>query len=168
MIIRSEQEGDRDAIGLLHRLVFGGEFEAALVERLREERRVALSLVGIIGGQVVGHVLFSDLEVEIDGRKIMALALAPMAVVPVRQRQGIGTKLLEDSLPRLGAGRYEAVLVLGHRDYYKRFGFSSDLAKKLASPFAGESFMALELKAEALAGEKGKAEYPPAFFADQT
>lgn len=167
MIVRPEQEEDRAAIGELHRLAFRGDFESALVERLREERRVELSMIAIIGGQVVGHILFSDLDVEVDGRTVKALALAPMSVVPMRQRQGIGTRLVEESLARLRNGRYEAVIVLGHTDYYPRFGFSAELATKLASPFAGESFMALELRPDALQGEAGTVEYPAAFFADQ-
>ena len=166
MIVRPELEEDRQAIAELHRLAFGGDFEAELIERLREERRVELSMIAIIGGQIVGHVLFSDLDVEIDGRKVKALALAPMAVVPPRQRQGIGTRLIGDSLARLRNGRYEAVIVVGHEDYYPRFGFSAELAQKLQSPYSGDAFMALELKEGALAGGKGTVSYPPAFDAD--
>ena len=165
MIVRPELEGDRQAIAELHHYVFGGDFEGGLIERLRDERRVELSLVAIIGGQVVGHLLFSDVDVEVDGRKVKALALAPMAVVPPRQRQGIGMRLIEESLIRLRSGRYEALIVVGHPDYYPRFGFSAELARKLESPYAGEAFMALELKEGALSGEKGSVIYPPAFDA---
>jgi putative acetyltransferase len=167
LIVRPEQEEDRIAIDELHRLVFGGNVEAELVDRLRRERRVELSLVTIIGGQIVGHILFSDLEAEIDGRSVKALALAPMAVVPVRQRQGIGTRLMRESLARLKRGQYEAVMVLGHETYYPRFGFSAELARKLASPFEGDAFMAMELKPGALEGEQGSVVYPPAFALEQ-
>jgi len=94
---------------------------------------------------------------------VRALALAPMAVVPMRQRQGIGTRLLNESIARLSRTKYEAVIVVGHPDYYPRFGFSAELAKKIASPYAGEAFMALELKDGALAGEAGFVTYPVAF-----
>jgi putative acetyltransferase len=166
LIVRPEQEEDRPAIAELYRLVFAGEDEAALIERLRRERRVELSLVTIIGGQIVGHVLFSDLEVEIDERSVRALALAPMAVVPMRQQQGIGTRLITESIARLERGEYQALFVLGHENYYPRFGFSSDLAKKFTSPFDTSAFMARELKSDALQGEKGSVVYPSAFDLD--
>ena len=166
MIVRSELEEDRSPIRELNRLVFGGDDEADLVDRLRHERRVELSLVCVIGGQIVGHVLFSDLEAEIDGRQLKALALAPMAVVPMRQRQGIGTRLLRESMLRLERGEYEALIVLGHETYYLRFGFSADLARKLVSPFESDAFMALELKPGALEGAKGAVVYSPAFGLD--
>ena len=146
MIIRPELEEDRAPIRELNRLVFGSDSEADLVDRLRRERRVELSLVCIIGGQIVGHVLFSDLDAEIDGRSLKALALAPMAVVPMRQMQGIGTRLMRESLARLERGEFEAIVVLGHETYYPRFGFSAELARKLDSPFKTDSFMALALK----------------------
>jgi len=167
LIVRPEQEEDRIAIGELHRLVFGGNVEAELVDRLRRERRVELSLVAVIGGQIVGHILFSDLEADIDGRCVKALALAPMAVVPMRQRQGIGTRLMRESLARLERGQYETVMVLGHETYYPRFGFSAELARKLASPFESDAFMAMELKPGALEGEHGSVVYPPAFAPDR-
>jgi putative acetyltransferase len=163
LIVRPELEEDRVPIGELHRLTFGGNEEADLIDRLRRERLVELSLVAIIGGQIVGHILFSDLEAEIDGRSVKALALAPMAVVPMRQRQGIGARLIGESLARLERGEYEALVVLGHESYYPKFGFSAELAQKLASPFKGDSFMAMELKPDALQGEKGSVTYSPAF-----
>jgi len=163
LIVRPELEEDRLPIGALHRLAFGGNFESDLVDALRRERLVELSLVAIIGGQIVGHILFSDLETELDGRRVKALALAPMAVVPMRQRQGIGARLLGESLTRLERGEYEALIVLGHETYYPRFGFSAELARKLASPFEGDAFMALELKPGALQGERGSVTYPAAF-----
>lgn len=168
MIVRPELEEDRIPIGELHRLVFGGNVEAELVDRLRRDRLAELSLVAVIGGQIVGHIMFSDLEAEIDGRRVRALALAPMAVVPMRQRQGIGTRLMEESLTRLGRSEYEALIVLGHESYYPRFGFSAELARKLASPFKGDAFMAMALKPGALEGEKGSVTYPAAFALDKS
>lgn len=167
MIVRPELEEDRSAIRELHRLVFAGDAEAELIDRLRRERRAELSLVSIIGGQVVGHVLFSDLEAEIDGRNVRALALAPMAVVPMRQQQGIGTRLMHESIARLERGEYETIFVLGHESYYPRFGFSAELARKFTSPFDTDAFMARELKPGALQGEKCSLVYSPAFGLDK-
>ena len=125
-------------------------------------------MVAIIGGQIVGHILFSDLEAEIDGRSVKALALAPMAVVPVRQRQGIGARLIGESLARLERGEYEALFVLGHQTYYPRFGFSAELARKISSPFDGDAFMARELKPGALQGKMGSVTYPAAFAQNES
>jgi len=157
-----EQQG---AIKDLHRAAFGGDFEARLVEQLRNDGLVAASLVATDGGTVVGHILFSDLAVELDGRPVAAVSLAPLAVLPERQRGGIGTRLVEAGLESLRARqRAAAVIVLGEPGFYRRFGFSAELARKLASPYAGEAFMAIELIPGALAGHSGAVTYPAAFF----
>jgi putative acetyltransferase len=161
--IADEKPEFAPSIAALHRAAFDGDVEAELVARLHRDKLVVLSLVTIRSGEVVGHVLFSELAVEIDGRKIRAVSLAPLAVRPDRQRSGIGTRLVEESLPRLRAVGWEAVIVVGHPAYYARFGFSVELARKLASPYAGEAFMALELVPGALAGRAGAVRYPAAF-----
>ena len=143
------------AVAALHRAAFGGPYEADLV---------AASLVALEdGGVVIGHVLFSDLPVEVDGAPVRAVSLAPMAVRPDRQGRGIGTWLVAEGLPTLRERGRTAVVVLGHVRYYPRFGFSAELARKLASPFPGEAFMALELVPGALAGRAGSVRYPAAF-----
>lgn len=154
------------AISAVHRAAFGGELEAKLVERLRREGLALVSLVAIDVDEVVGHILFSELAVEIDGKPIAAASLAPMGVLPHRQRQGIGSQLVRTGLERLRQGIVAAVVVVGHPDYYPRFGFSAALARKLASPYAGEAFMALELTLGALAGSRGSVRYPAAFESD--
>ena len=112
----------------------------------------------------MGQALFSALPVEIDGRDINAAALAPMAVSPECQRQGIGSQLVIEGLARIRQKEIEAVMVLGHTTYYPRFGFSPILTQKLASPFHGiAAFMALELVDGALSGQKGSVKYPKAF-----
>jgi putative acetyltransferase len=152
------------AVAALHRAAFGGPYEADLVERLRRDDLVAASLVALEdGGVVIGHVLFSDLPVEVDGAPVRAVSLAPMAVRLDRQGRGIGTRLVAEGLPILRERGRTAVVVLGHVRYYPRFGFSAELARKLASPFPGEAFMALELVPGALAGRAGSVRYPAAF-----
>ena len=152
------------AIGDLQRAAFGGNLEARLVTRLRNDALVAASLVATDGSTVVGHILFSDLAVEVDGRPVAAVSLAPLAVLPERQRGGIGTRLVQAGLESLRARqRAAAVIVLGEPAFYRRFGFSAELARKLASPYAGEAFMALELLPGALAGHAGRVTYPAAF-----
>jgi putative acetyltransferase len=132
------------AVAELNRVAFRGD-EGELVKRLREERLMLVELVAIDGNEVVGHILFSRLAVEVDGRPVMAASLAPMAVRAYRQREGIGAALIRKGLEALLAQACEAAIVLGHSGYYPRFGFSAALARKLAAPFKGENFMALEL-----------------------
>lgn len=163
MKIVEEQPLHRDAVLELNRNTFGGEDEAAIVDRLSRDGLVALSLVALEGDAVVGHILFSDLPCEMDGREIKALALAPMSVRPDRQRTGIGSALVRAGLARLSETDAEAVIVLGHEDYYPRFGFSAALASRIASPFPGPHFMALELRPGSLSGTAGHVQYPAAF-----
>ena len=149
------------AVSALHRQAFGGMFEAELVDRLKQDGLAIVSLVAIDGGRVAGHILLSTLAVEIDGRPVASASLAPMAVVPKRQRQGIGSKLVRAGLARLQQGSTQAVIVVGHPDYYQRFGFSAE--KVLDTPYAGEAFMGLELVPGALAGTRRSVRYPAAF-----
>ena len=162
-MIGEETPEEVEAIAALNRAAFGGEDEVGIVDRLRRDGLFALSLVERDAGSIVGHVLFSDLDVAVDERAIRAAALAPMAVMPERQRAGIGSRLVRQGLGLLTERGYEAVIVLGHPGYYPRFGFSAALAAKLAAPFSGTAFMALELKPGALAGARGVVRYPRAF-----
>ena len=109
-------------------------------------------------GVVAGHILFSRLGIG----AIVGAALAPLAVAPGRQRTGVGAALTEAGIERCQALGVPAIVVLGHADYYPRFGFSAFLAAPLEAPFSGPSFMALELAPGALAGG-GRLRYAPAF-----
>jgi putative acetyltransferase len=146
----------------VHRAAFGGGFEADLVRRLRSDGLVAASLVAIAAGAVVGHVLFSDLEVEVDGRLVDAVSLAPLAVLPAWQRQGVGSRLVRAGLAALRGSR-SAAIVVGHPDYYPRFGFSAARVRHLDTPYPGDAFMGLEIERGALAGRRGRVRYPAAF-----
>jgi putative acetyltransferase len=96
-------------------------------------------------------------------RSIAAVALAPVAVLPSHQRQGIGGRLIRAGLDRLRERSEDIVIVLGHPDYYGRFGFSAEKARGLESPFPKHAFMAAELRMNALTGICGKVRYPAAF-----
>src|SRR5262245_36987197 len=151
--VRPETAADYDGIRHVNRLAFGQDDESRLVDALREAGYVRLSLVGERGGQVVGHILFSDLLIATDTGTIPALALAPMAVLPEFQNQGIGSSLVRRGLEACRAQGHRIVVVVGHPQYYPRFGFSAELAAELASPFSGKDFfMALELVPGALDG----------------
>ena len=161
-MIRDATASDAAAIRAVHLAAFPGPDEADLVERLERDGDVVLSLVAVEEGRVVGHVLISRMQVEGDGRHYRAVGLAPVAVLPERQKQGIGSALIRDALDRLRAQGEEILFLVGEPAYYRRFGFDTATAAPFASPYAGPYFMAL-----ALGGTRppvaGRADYPPAF-----
>jgi putative acetyltransferase len=118
-----------------------------------------------VDGQVVGHVLFGDLPIITPGGPVEALSVAPLAVAPPHQRRGIGSALVEEGLRACRDAGYRIVIVLGHPEFYPRFGFSAKMAEMLRSPFSGPAFMALELVPGALDGVEGEVRYPPPFGA---
>ena len=163
MIIREEQPHDRPGVLQLNRDAFGGDGEAELIDKLHADGLVAVSLVAEEDGRIIGHILLSRLRLEMDGRLLRGLTLAPMAIAPARQRQGKGSGLVKAAIEAARQIGADAIIVLGHPGFYPRFGFSAQDAAKLASPFTGDAFMALELTSGALAGQRGSVVYPAAF-----
>jgi len=163
IVIRWEQDVDRPAIRRVNQAAFGTSEEADLVDTLRADGVVLRSAVAEADGALVGHVLFSRMWIETAGAAIDAVALAPVAVPPSHQRQGIGDRLIRFGLAALREDGERIVLVVGHPPYYPRFGFSSALAGSIESPFPADAFMALELVPGALDGVSGRVRYPPAF-----
>jgi putative acetyltransferase len=163
-LIRPETAAEYEAIRRVNRLAFGQDDEARLVNAHRDGGYVRASLVAEQGGQVVGHILFSDLPIVTEAGTVPALALAPMAVLPAFQRRGIGSALVRRGLDLCRAQGHRIVNVVGHPHFYPRFGFSSKLASVLASPFGGGNyFMAVELVPGALDGVTGRVQHPPPF-----
>ena len=167
LLVRPEETRDHEAISRVHRSAFGQESEAKLVTELRKSKdfSLGLSLVAVMDNEIVGHILFSPVVIQCKDENIHALALAPMAVQPEFQKQGIGSKLVEKGLEccrRLG---HQIVIVVGHPEYYPRFGFSSARARGLEAPFPvpDEAFMVIELTQGVLDGVSGMVVYPPAF-----
>lgn len=162
--IREERPRDYSAIRRVNETAFGSPAEADLVEALRDGDYVIASLVAETERGVVGHLLFSRLEIETDDGSIPAASLAPMAVAPEVQRQGIGSRLVEAGLASCQERGERIAFVLGHPAFYPRFGFSSELASTIASPFGGgEAWMAIELVPGSLSGVTGRVIYPPPF-----
>jgi putative acetyltransferase len=161
--IREETPQDYEAIREVNRLAFQQEEEGQIVDRLRADGLVIASLVAVEDGALVGHILFSELPIETEAGVLRAASLAPMAVRPERQRQGIGSALVRQGLAVCRARGYSIAVVVGHPSYYPRFGFSVERAKNLRSPFSGEACMALELEPGALKGVVGTVRYPAAF-----
>ena len=163
MLVRKERPEDCAAIRLVNEEAFGRPHEADLVDRLRAQGVVLVSFVAEVEDMIAGHILFSRMSIETTDKSVAAVALAPVAVMQKFQREGIGGKLIEHGLDWLRGGIEQIVFVLGHPDYYQRFGFSTDKARFIESPFNPNSFMALELKPHALDGIRGKVRYPDAF-----
>ncbi|MGH9688314.1 MAG: GNAT family N-acetyltransferase [Candidatus Acidiferrales bacterium] len=161
--VREEGPEDRPLVRRVNEAAFGRADEADLVERLRGENAVLVSLVAEIDSAIVGYVLFGRMWIEAASGSISAVALAPVAVVPSHQRSGIGSAMIRRGLELLRERREEIVIVLGHADYYPRFGFSCKSARHLQSSFPPEYYMAMELKPGALARARGKVRYPAAF-----
>ena len=159
LTVRPESTGDKSAIHALHCAAFGASTEADLVDRLRDEDAVVLSLVAAEDGRVVGHVLYSRLT--IDGEANGVSALAPVAVMPERQKQGIGRRLIETAHRELTARGETLIFVLGAPAYYERLGFSSETAKPFRTPYDGPYMMALALAPGA--PSSGTVAYPAPF-----
>jgi putative acetyltransferase len=163
LIVRSENAEDRCVIRSIHEAAFGRPDEAELVDNLRTEGLVLGSLVAEVERRIVGHILFSRMWVETPDGSVSVVALAPMAVLPEHQRKGIGERLIRHGLDVLRGRGEHIVIVVGHPEYYPRFGFSSEKARLLESPFPLEAFMAMELSPGALDGIRGRVRYPAAF-----
>lgn len=164
--IRSERAEDVDAIRRVNELAFEGTAEAQLVDALRVAARPFLSLVADDHGEIVGHICFTPVQVDReDGSSLEILGLAPMAVVPSRQRQGIGSMLIRAGLEECRRLGTRAVVVVGHIDYYPRFGFVPAQPLGLSSEYegVGDAFMLLELTPGAAADVRGVARYHAAF-----
>jgi len=163
-LIRREEAGDVSAIRRVHERAFNGPIEAKLVELLRDSNKAIISLVALCNDKVVGHILFSQVTFESNPHNIKGLGLAPMAVLPEYQKRGIGSRLIIQGLEESRKKCYGIVVVLGHKNYYSRFGFKRASAYNLGNEYqADESFMALELREGALNSVCGIVKYQPEF-----
>ncbi|HVP11505.1 MAG TPA: N-acetyltransferase [Phycisphaerae bacterium] len=165
--IRPEQPADAAGIRKVNELAFGRPVEADLVEALRRSAAFIpeLSLAACDGDLVVGHVLFKRMTIESPGGSTPVLALAPLAILPARQRQGIGSMLVREGLDRCRRLGHSVVVVIGHGTYYPRFGFKLARPYGIDAPFPvpDEAFMVLELTPGTLKGVEGMVRYPPEF-----
>lgn len=165
IFIRPEQPADIPAI---HHVVeqafqeaFGSTAEADLVDKLRANGKAIVSLVAVEDDQIVGHILFS--EVTLGDATI--IGLAPVAVLPRHQKQGIGAMLINEGIEACRDAGYTAMVVLGHPEYYPRFGFvpANRFGIKSEYDVSDETFMAMELQPGALASCAGVAKYQAEF-----
>jgi putative acetyltransferase len=162
MRVRAATAHDANSIRQVHLAAFPTPVEADLVERLERDGEAVISLVAESGNAVLGHILFSRMDARGDERTLDALGLAPVAVLPERQRQGIGSAMIEQGIATARGRGTGMIFVLGEPEYYGRFGFTAAAARPFASPYAGRYFQALVLN-EAPSPNTGTAEYAAAF-----
>jgi putative acetyltransferase len=164
MNIREEQSGDETGIRRVNLAAFETSTEADRVDALRGDPAPIISLVAEEDGNIVGHILFSPATLVADPR-LSLMGLAPMAVIPPRQRAGIGSRLVVEGIERCRRGNVKAVVVLGHPDYYPRFGFvpASELSLRCEYDAPANAFMVRELDEGVLKGFSGIIRYHPSF-----
>jgi putative acetyltransferase len=165
LALREEEPGDRAGVRLVNERAFGRAVEAALVDALRDAAGPRISLVAVDEGRVVGHIVFIPVSIVSEGGDSPALALGVLSVLPERQRQGIGSQLVRRGLEECKQLGHDVVVVVGHPDFYPRFGFLPAGAKGLRCQYEvpDEAFMVAELTPGALAGRRGTIKYPPEF-----
>jgi putative acetyltransferase len=159
-----EKDFDYQNIREVNRCAFPSNDEAILVEKLRKSGEV-ISLVAMKHDKMVGHVLLSTAIIENSDESFPVLVLAPVAVLPEFQNQGIGTKLIEKGIEEARKRGYSIVTVLGHPKYYPRFGFKPAMEYGIESPFIvpEDAFMVLELVPGTLNHVSGVLNYSKAF-----
>lgn len=161
-MIRPARELDHPRVREVVTAAFGRADEADLVDRLRSDGDVLVELVAERSAEIVGHVLFSKLALVGEADTVPGAALAPVSVIPAHQGRGAGSALIQAGIDACRDQGLGTVVVLGHPDYYPRFGFSAELARRVQAPFSGPSFMAFELTPGVLKAPY-RARYAPAF-----
>ena len=166
VLIRIEKTEDILQVRKVNEQAFGALEEANIVDALRQDCPGSLSLVAEDENRVVGHILFSPVVVDSSGRKIEGMGLAPMAVLPGKQRLGIGSRLVKRGLEILREQDCPFVIVLGHPEYYPRFGFEPASKRGLSCQWDGvpdEAFMIIVMDHASLEGVSSVARYREEF-----
>jgi putative acetyltransferase len=169
LTIRPERPGDIEPIRYVNKQAFGRGNEARIVEKLRNRGALTLSLVAVQDDEIVGHIAFSPAVIESKGLSFGAITLGPIAVLPAYQHQGIGSQMVWAGLRDCRQLGHEVVVLVGHPEYYPRFGFTPAKARDIECEFEApdEAWMVLELRKGALAGRRGKAKFRSEFREEQ-
>jgi len=166
LTVRPERLEDVPLVRILNEHAFEQPAEAEIVDKLRHACPEMLSFVAEDEGRVVGHILFTPAVIKSSKKLVQGMALAPMAVLPERQREGIGTKLVEHGLKVLQERSCPFVIVLGHPDYYPRFGFDLASRYSITCQWEGvpdEAFMIIIFDEIVMEGVTGVARYRDEF-----
>jgi putative acetyltransferase len=160
--IREERPDDVAAVRDLNRRAFGQDQESNIIDALRANGAALLSLVATVNDRVVGHIMYSPLSI---GGNVKGAALGPMGVLPEYQRQGIGGKLIEAGNRKLKDADCPFIIVVGHADYYARFGFrpAREHGIKCQWDVPDNVFMLLILDQAEMEGVSGLAKYRDEF-----
>ena len=146
--VRPERQDDIAAVRAVNEAAFGQPAEAEIVDAIRERCATAVSLVALEAGRIVGHILFSPVRVFGEKASFPGMGLGPMAVVPERQRRGIGSLLVRAGIEAVSQPNCPFIIVLGHPEYYPRFGFVPASQHELSCQWPGipdAAFMVLIL-----------------------
>ena len=165
IVIRHETLADFEAIRKVNLRAFEQSNEGNIVDALRVAGALSISLVALHDNQIVGHIAFSPVSIESGDGSFTALGLGPMAVLPEHQNEGVGSQLVEAGLKECLRLGHEIVIVVGHPEYYPRFGFvpAGPSGIKWEHEVPEDAFMFVELNAGALAGRTGVVKFHPAF-----
>ena len=165
MIIRTERETDFSTVYKINCKAFGTTEEALLVNKIRKSGIPIISLVSEINNKLVGHILFSQAHIVSENSRIEIMVLAPMAVLPEYQRRNVGSEMVKLGLKLCIQNAYGAVAVLGHPEYYPRFGFKSSVNFNITSSYdvPDDVFMIMELKDGFLNSLSGQVKYHKLF-----
>ncbi|RLQ97549.1 N-acetyltransferase [Falsibacillus albus] len=168
MTIRREYVMDVDKIRKIHDEAFKQKNEGKLVDAIRESKYFIpeLSLCAVTDeDELIGHIMFSTIFLETEKETVPTLGLAPMAVLPGHQHQGVGSMLVKEGKNRCRELGFKHIAVLGHSGFYPRFGFEISKNKGIEPPFPvpPEAFMVMELENGSLENLKGRVKYPKAF-----
>ncbi|HHK5536135.1 TPA: GNAT family N-acetyltransferase [Bacillus mobilis] len=169
--IRQEQQNDyRKTEAVVQQAFLHEEFsdktEHKLVKRIREcDAFIPQLSIVAVDEEIVGHIMLSKITIEQDGTSVESLALAPVSVARGHQKKGIGGKLIGAALEKAIELGYGSVVVLGHPEYYPKFGFKKASEWNIKAPFEvpEEVFMVVELRENALEGVEGIVQYSSAF-----
>jgi predicted N-acetyltransferase YhbS len=173
IVIRQEEPADYPAVFDLIEAAFQFEpmsdhREQYLVERLRQSSAFLpeLSLLAEHDGEIIGHILLTKITIQNAEESDQSLALAPVSVLPQYQRKGVGGRLIGEAHRRAKSLGFQSVVLLGHQNYYPRFGYepASKYGIKLSFDVPEENYMVIELTPGGLAGVKGIVKYPNEFF----
>ena len=165
MSIRVETKSDIDDIWKINTEAFETKEEATIVNALRNSDVTNISLVYEQNGELGGHILFTTVELIGDTSDLKLMGLAPMAVIPKLQNKGVGSSLIKAGIQQCINDGYDAIIVLGHPDYYPKFGFVPSVKYGIKSEYdvPDNVFMVLELKKNSLKGKQGVIKYHEEF-----